>query len=315
LQFREGPVKRTLVTGAAGFTGQYVADVLSRDGHEVHGLVNGYGEGGIPGFAELHEGNLCDLPTIRRIVRDVSPDHVIHLAAISFVAHSNVDEMYRVNIVGTRQLLEAVGGLTQKPISLLLASSANVYGNASGGVIGETAAFAPVNDYGATKVAMEYVASIFRPALPIIIARPFNYTGRGQSSQFVIPKIVEHVRARAPIIELGNVDVARDFSDVRMVADAYARLIQSPDAVGQSFNICSGRAVALREILDCAMELGGHRLDVQVNPAFVRSTDVRSLRGSPAKIERIIGALRHIPIEKTLSWMLNGELSRHTGSQ
>jgi nucleoside-diphosphate-sugar epimerase len=299
------PVTRILVTGAAGFTGRHLGETLAGQGHELHGLVHGHNGGPIPGFASLHEANLCDAAATRRVVDRLSPDHIVHLAAISFVAHSDVDEMYRVNIVGTRHLLDAAAAMARKPASILLASSANVYGNSHGGVIEEAAPFAPVNDYAVTKAAMELVASIYRPVLPLIVARPFNYTGRGQSPQFIIPKIVEHMRDRSPAIELGNLDVERDFSDVRTVVDAYARLIFAPDAIGGTFNICSGQAVALREILDLAMELSGHRLQVNINPAFVRANEVRSLRGSPAKLEQAIGPLQRIPLKETVRWMLD----------
>jgi len=298
-------MKRVLVTGAAGFTGRYVAEILSDHGHEIHGLVHRHGAGHVPGIDRLYEVDLNDPAAIRNIVSDVQPDYVVHLAAIAFVAHSDVDEMYRVNVLGTRNLLDALKRLSKKPDSILLASSANIYGNSYEGMLVETTPAAPANDYGVTKVAMEYVASIFRPALPIIIARPFNYTGRGQSPDFVIPKIVDHARMRAPVIELGNLDIARDFSDVRTVADAYARLIQTPAAIGETLNVCSGRAVSLHEVIDFVSNLSGHSFDVRTNAAFVRPNEVRSLHGSSARIESVIGQLRSVPLEETLHWMLN----------
>jgi nucleoside-diphosphate-sugar epimerase len=300
-------MKRTLVTGAAGFTGRYVAEALAAQGHEVHGLVHVHfsTDERVPGFERLHSGDLCDLATTRRILADIRPDHVVHLAAIAFVAHADVDEMYRSNIVGTRQLLEALGELPTPPDSILLASSANVYGNVRQGVLDETMPTAPANDYGVTKAAMEFVASIYRTRLPLIVVRPFNYTGRGQSTDFIIPKIVDHERRRARVIELGNMDVARDFSDVRTVADAYARLLASPGASGGTFNVCSGRAVTLHEVLDLVTDISGHKLEAKVNPALVRANEVRSLWGSPARLEGVIGPLRAIPLEETLRWMLD----------
>ena len=297
-------MKRTLVTGAAGFTGRYVGPPLAQQGHQLHGLVHGHVGKPVAGYAHLIEGDLSDAAEIRSIVSDLRPDHVVHLAAIAYVAHQDVDQMYRVNVLGTRHLLEALSQLTTKPDSILLASSANVYGNAREGLLDETSPLAPANDYGVTKVAMEYVASIFRSVLPLIVVRPFNYTGRGQSSQFIIPKIVEHAQARDPVIELGNIDVARDFSDVRMVADAYARLLSTPAAIGGTFNVCSGRAVSLKDVLHLITELSAHPFDVRINPAFVRSNEVRSLHGSREKIENMIGPLRIIPLEDTLRWML-----------
>jgi nucleoside-diphosphate-sugar epimerase len=298
-------MKRTLVTGAAGFTGRYVAELLAGRGHEVHGLVHGAAAfEAIPGVAQVHEADLADLTSVERIVQDVRPDHVVHLAAIAFVAHEDVEQMYRSNVVGTRQLLEALVRLPQPPQSILLASSANIYGNAREGVLDESLPPAPANDYGVSKTAMEFVARLYAERLPIIVVRPFNYTGRGQSANFLVPKIVAHVRDREPAIELGNLDVARDFSDVRAVADAYARLLDEPAAAGGTYNVCSGEAVSLQAILDMVSKLSGHRLKVKVNPAFVRANEVRSLCGTAAKFESAIGPLLKIPLEDTLRWML-----------
>jgi nucleoside-diphosphate-sugar epimerase len=106
------------------------------------------------------------------------------------------------------------------------------------------------------------------------------------------------------VIELVNLDVARDFSDVRTVAAAYAKLLTEPAAIGETFNICSGRAVSLREVVEMVSELSGHPLEVRVNPAFVRANEVRTLCGSPDKLEKVIGPLDSIPLRQTLGWML-----------
>jgi nucleoside-diphosphate-sugar epimerase len=294
---------RTLVTGAAGFTGRYVAHALAERGHEVHGLVHMH-EPELADIVRAHEADLTDQDALKRVVAEVRPDHVVHLAAIAFVAHGDIEQMYRTNVVGTRQLLDALAESPATPSSVLIASSANIYGNAREGVLDESVPPAPANDYGVSKVATEYVAQLYASRLPITVLRPFNYTGRGQSIDFLLPKIVAHARARAPVIELGNLDVARDFSDVRTVAAAYAKLLTEPAAVGETFNICSGRAVSLREVVEMVSELSGHPLEVSVNPAFVRANEVRTLCGSPDKLEKVIGPLDSIPLSETLGWML-----------
>lgn len=294
---------RTLVTGAAGFTGRYVVGALADLGHEVHGIVHGP-DGPVPGVTQLHEADIADLPALARVVESVQPDHVVHLAAIAFVAHDDVEQIYRTNVVGTRQLLEALSRASRCPSSVLLASSANIYGNARGGQLAETVPAAPANDYAVSKVAAEHIARIYSSRLPIVVTRPFNYTGVGQSQSFLLPKIVAHARSRAPVIELGNLDVARDFSDVRTVVDAYMRLLSTPAAVGQTFNVCSGRAVSLREVVDLVSSLCGHSFEIRVNPAFVRDNEVSTLWGSPAKLETVVGPVKKVPIEETLRWML-----------
>ena len=295
---------RTLITGAAGFTGRYLVSELANRGHEVHGLVHVMPDDEVERATALYQADLADLDRIRQIVAEVRPEKVVHLAAIAFVAHDDVEALYRSNIVGTRQLLEALHQLAERPSSVLLASSANIYGNSRSGVIDESVPPAPANDYGISKVAVELLAQIYAEWLPIIVVRPFNYTGREQDRNFVIPKIVAHAQDRQPVIELGNLDVFRDFSDVRTVVDTYARLLEEPQAIGGTFNVCSGEAVSLREIIDLVQKLAGHSFEICVNPSFVRENEVRSLCGSAAKVESIIGPLRRIALEDTLRWML-----------
>jgi len=252
----------------------------------------------------LHVVDLGEEDSLSRLVDDLVPDKVVHLAAIAFVAHRDPAEMYRSNILGTRNLLHALASAPSRPDAVLIASSANIYGNAREGVLDESVPPAPANDYGVTKAAAELLAGAHANRLPLIVVRPFNYTGRGQSGQFLIPKIVSHVRRRAAEIELGNLDVARDFSDVRGIVDAYARLLAKPAAIGETFNICSGKATSLRQLLDLVMDISGHELAVRVNPAFVRSDEVKTLCGSPRKVESLMGPLTMPSLEETLRWML-----------
>lgn len=283
--------KRVLLTGAAGFTGRYVFDLLRGAGAEVH---------------ELHSGgakpvNLLDRVALTARVHAIMPHRVVHLAAISFVAHGDAEEIYRVNVVGTRNLLDALASLPEAPSNVLLASSANVYGNAEG-VLGEDAPLSPQNDYAVSKMAMEAMASLWTDKLPLTMVRPFNYTGRGQDEKFLIPKIVSHFRRGADLIELGNVDVSRDFSDVRDVAAAYLRLLSGQGA-GQIYNICSGTAWSLAEIIELMRGISGRDIEVRVNPAFVRPNEVKSLIGNNSKLRARIGDLPGFDLAGTLRWM------------
>jgi nucleoside-diphosphate-sugar epimerase len=187
---------------------------------------------------------------------------------------------------------------------VLLASSANIYGNSVEGILDESTPAAPANDYAVSKLAMEYAAALYANRLPLIIARPFNYTGVGQSESFLIPKITSHVRRKAPVIELGNLDVARDFSDVRNVVRVYHRLLQSPLAVSQAFNVCSGKAWSLNEVLTMVREISGHDFEVRVNPAFVRQNEVKTLLGNRTKLNEATGVMPEIELRETLRWML-----------
>jgi len=287
--------KRVLVTGASGFTGRYVIERLQAAGCEVVTLAAGTGAAGNAAV------DLLDRAGLGTAVQRLQPEYVIHLAAISFVAHGDADEIYRVNILGTRNLLEALAALPTRPAHVLLASSANVYGNV-GGIIGEDAPLSPQNDYAVSKMAMEAMASLWKEQLPITVVRPFNYTGVGQSERFLIPKIVAHFKRRDAVIELGNIDVSRDFYDVRLVAELYARLLAAP-AAGEVYNICSGVEWSLQQVIAKLADLSGHAIEVRVNPAFVRGNEVKSLRGANDKVLARVGGMPAFDFATTLSWM------------
>ena len=297
-------IRKILVTGVDGFTGRYLAAGLAAQGHEVHGLVHRLQGQSVLGVTAMHEGDLSDPAAMVRVVQQIRPHRVAHLAAIAFVAHGDIQAMYATNLLGTRNLLEALVTAPTAPESVLLASSANVYGNGTEGVLDERTPAAPANDYAVSKLAMEYLARLYMGRLPIVISRPFNYTGVGQSESFLLPKIVSHVKRAAPMIELGNLDVARDFSDVRMVVQAYLRLLQSPAAAGQTFNVCSSKAYTLTEVLNLVRAVSGRDFEVRVNPAFVRANEVKTLLGSRAKLESCVGALDAFELRDTLRWML-----------
>ncbi len=281
-----------LITGLSGFTGRYVADALRAGGHEIIDP-----EVASPGF------DLKEPESLAKALAASKPDAVIHLAAISFVGHSDPADFYRVNTIGTVNLLEA---LVRAPIpvrKVVIASSANIYGNALVSPIDETSTPAPVNHYACSKLAMEHLVRQWFDRLPIIVTRPFNYTGRGQGAQFLVPKIVGHFARREPVLELGNLDVARDFSDVRDVAGLYAELLLSA-AEGEIVNVCSGRAYSLQWIVDTCSAITGHELEVRVNPAFVRADEIKSLVGSTAKLDAQVSVLRR-ELDLTLAWMLS----------
>jgi len=293
--------KRALVTGSQGFTGRYMAAELEAAGYEVIGF------GSHPGVEKGYvQADLTDAAAVSRAVGAVKPDVVVHLAALAFVGHGDPSAFYQVNLVGTRNLLQALADLDTPPEIVLLASSANVYGNQSGGRLAESTLPAPANDYAVSKVAMEYMARTWMNRLPIVITRPFNYTGVGQAENFLLPKIVSHFIDRKDVIELGNLDVSRDFSDVRAVVSAYRALVERKP-VGETFNIASGEARSLRELLDICSEITGHNPEIRVNPDFVRANEVKTLCGDVSKLRSCIGTWSTPSIEETLRWMLTAE--------
>lgn len=290
--------KRALITGIHGFTGRYMAAELEANGYEVVGLGSHASDN-----ADYHQMDLADGPGLRALLADIQPDIVVHLAALAFVGHGTADAFYQVNLIGTHNLLEAVERCGKQVDCVLLASSANVYGNASAGLLSESTIPAPANDYAVSKLAMEYMANLWHGRLPIVITRPFNYTGVGQTDIFLLPKIVAHFRRKAEKIELGNLDVWRDYSDVRAVVKAYRGLIEVKP-LGQTVNVSSGNTHSLREVIAMCKELTGHDIDIEVNPMFVRSNDVQILCGDNSRLRSLVVGWQTPALSETLSWML-----------
>ena len=289
---------RALITGLRGFTGRYVAAELASAGYRVFGIDRGAADAA----EDVFSVDLCDRQGLAEVVREVQPTVVAHLAAIAFVAHGDAEAMYRINVVGSRNLLEALAATSSRPRAVLVASSANVYGNAEGEFLDESTPFNPANDYAVSKLAMEHMAALWRDQLPITIMRPFNYTGVGQDRNFLLPKIVSHFARGCEEIELGNLDVARDFSDVRDVARMYRKVLELAPA-GQTFNVCSSRVYSLQQVIDMMAEIAGYRIKVRVNPAFVRANEVKRLSGSCARLTGLIGEMPRIELADTLAWM------------
>lgn len=281
---------RILLTGSRGFTGGHFLEAASFSGHEWI----------------ASQSDLRDARALAEELRDQSFTHVVHLAGISFVGNEDERAFYDVNLFGTLNLLKALADLPKKPQKVLIASSANVYGNAAHSPISETTEPAPTNHYATSKLAMEHMSRTFSQQLPLVFVRLFNSTGPRQSKSFLIPKLVHHFNARTPVIELGNLEVEREFNDIRMVCEAYLRLLERGLA-GEDYNVCSGSPFRLRSVVDTLIELTGHFPEIVINPKFVRSNEVLSLAGDPSKLHECIGSLPHFSLRDTLRWMLDYE--------
>lgn len=278
----------TLVTGIEGFTGHFVKAELEANGHTAVGL----------------RSDLTDSDAVENEVLDLQPEAVIHLAGLAFPGDDNANAFYYVNLVGTRNLLVALDKHASKLHSVLVTSSANVYGNSTGGVLNENVSPNPSNDYAVSKLAMEYMTRLFSNKLPLCIVRPFNYTGIGQNEKFLIPKIVKHFLDKEPVIELGNLDVWREFGDVRTVAKIYRMLVESCPT-GETLNVCTGQTYSLKEVIQLAEKLTGSNIEIKVNPEFVRENEVRELKGDNTRLNRWLGNVPTYTFEETLSWMLD----------
>lgn len=284
-------ILKVLVTGAAGFTGKHLVAAAKARGHEVIDF----------------RANLTDANSLKDSLSGVERlDAVAHLAGVAFVGHADPTAFYSVNTVGTGLLLDEILALQTRqnhPIRVLVASSANVYGNCLHSPISESHPTAPINHYAASKVAMEHLAMTFVGKLDVMITRPFNYTGPGQGISFLIPKIVDHFLRKANTIELGNMEVEREFNDVRMLCEAYLRLLERGQS-GQIYNVCTGHPYAISEVLEALQRLTGQGIEVRVNNTLIRTNEVHRLCGSPARLIQCVGPLPVFGLEDTLRSML-----------
>ncbi|WP_311935979.1 GDP-mannose 4,6-dehydratase [Hwangdonia seohaensis] len=274
--------KKVFITGINGFTGLHLEKHLLEKGFEVFGTT----------FRKTDNPNHypCDIlkeERISDILVTIKPEYIIHLAAISFVASKDKQNIYNVNVFGTINLLEAINKLDYIPNKILIASSAAVYGNIEG-ELDETLCPQPVNHYGNSKLVMENMTKAYFNSQNIIITRPFNYTGVGQESHFLVPKIVSHFKEKKANISLGNIDVYREFNDVDYVIECYTKLLIS-NLKSDIINVCSGKAVNIKYIISAMENLANYKINVNVNPDFIRKNEIKTLTGSNKKLISVIG--------------------------
>lgn len=291
---------RVLITGASGFTGQALCAALQQQQHGVHGIGL---QPSAPFSWPMHQADLRDAAAVDQVFAQVQPDAVVHLAARSFVHDADLVGFYDHNVVATTRVLDAARAHQVQRV--VLASSANVYGvPASDAALDENAPLAPVSHYGASKLAMEAIARTYNDDFALTITRPFNYTGINQGAHFLVPKLVSHFAQKQPSIELGNLDVARDYTALDDVVQAYMALLNSDAAAGQTVNICSNNRYALTDLLQLLTELSGHQLTVHSQPQFKRAHDIAVLRGNYDLLHRLTGWQPQFAMSTLLQSML-----------
>lgn len=232
---------------------------------------------------------------------------VCHLAAATSVAESwrRGAETWRVNVLGTVALLDAVRAEAPEARTLVV-STGEVYGPTPVGPAGEDTPVAPLSPYAASKAAAELAATRAARAekLDVVVARPFQHAGPGQDERFAIgswtARIARLERAGGGELEVGDLTVRRDLTDVRDVTRAY-RLLLDPATPAGTYNVCSGRTVELATVLDTLVRLAREPVEVRDNPALRRPVDVPVLAGDPARLEAATGWRAEIPLEQTLA--------------
>ncbi len=293
-------MKKVLITGIDSFTGRHLEKLLSLNAYDVYGTSL---------IIEKENIYTCDITKkdeIKKVLSHIKPDFLIHLAGISYAAHENFEDFYLVNTIGTVNILNTILELELSLKKIILASSATVYGNQGLEILDESLCPKPANHYGASKYSMECMARNYFNKLPILITRPFNYTGVGQAEHFLVPKIVEHFKERKEFIELGNLDIVREFNDVTFVCEVYKKLLES-EFNSKVLNICSNRGIKLLDIIKSMEKLTNHNIKIKINEKFIRKDDIKSLTGSSRKLFSFIGEVKQVDFEDTLKGMLINE--------
>jgi nucleoside-diphosphate-sugar epimerase len=290
-----------LITGINGFVGTILRRSLESKGHQVSGIdVRSADE-------RIRAIDITDQLGVMRCIKELAPDFIFHLAAISRVDYSNPSLLYNVNVSGTLNLLMAAAQLPKKP-QFMLVSSSQVYGivEDSDHPITEQAAIKPVNHYGASKASAEHIAQVFHHeyGLPIAIVRPFNHIGRGQDPHFVISKIIRAVQDKKNEIELGNLSVVRDFLDVRDVVDAYVLIMEHfPD--GGTFNIASGIGYRLSDLLQLIRDISQTALIIKQSDSLFRKNEIVKAIGDSSAFHALYSWRPAHGIRETLEWTLS----------
>jgi GDP-4-dehydro-6-deoxy-D-mannose reductase len=271
-------MKKVLIFGIGGFVGRYLSEEFKKNGYEVAGSDVRRTDS-IPEYVSFTAADLLDGDAVKALVADVSPDMIINLAAISSVGLSwkIPQTTVSVNVVGALNVLEAARALPEKPKVMFIGSSEEY--QAADSPMDENTPLDANNPYGISKVTQERFARLYRSqyGMKVYCVRPFNHTGVGQRDSFVLPSFCKQAaeisKSGAPgVIHVGNLSAKRDFSDVRDIVRAYRMIIES-DESDTIYNVGSGQAYGLDELLNYIVSLSPQKIDVQVDPERVRPID------------------------------------------
>ena len=301
---------RALITGAGGFVGRHLTAHLTAAGDEVWGVVAAADDTAATAAGRTLVADIRDAAALARAVAAASPEAIYHLAGISTVVTSSAaarGETLDVNVTGAGNVLEAALAM-KRPARTLLVGSAEQYGRSARAdrTLAEDDPLRPVSTYGLSKTAQELLGRHYAAelVLDVVLVRAFNHTGPGQSPAFVVPDWTRQVAEmeagkREPRLVVGNLDVVKDFSDVRDIVRLYRRLVE--DGIrGEVYNACSGVGRRLGEVVDVLKALARVEFTVAVDEARVRNAEVTRVVGSPEKVRHQFDWRPQVAFRKTV---------------
>lgn len=305
---------KALIIGGAGFVGSYLIDHLINDCKWSVAVTKMQNEEINHKNIEVFDLNILNKDEIIVLLNSVKPDYIFHLAAQSSVAVSwkNPALTIDVNVKGAVNMLDAVRETGYKP-RILLIGSGEEYGHISEGEtpINENNATRPGNIYAATKVAQNLIGKIYSNAynMDIIMVRAFNHIGPNQLPTFVVADFCKQVAEiekgfKEPVIKVGNLSAKRDFADVRDVVKAYAQIIQKGKS-GETYNVGSGKAIAIEEILNMILSMSEADISVEIDENKLRPVDAPIIEADITKLTKTTGWQKQIQIEETIADTLN----------
>ena len=306
-----------LITGISGFVGNYLAkQLLSGSGDQINISGTYFDKRELPSLGSfkdrinLQACDISDLQQVQEVINKVKPDHIYHLAAMSSGAETDREKVFGVNVKGTLNILAICQSLDKK-VRILLASTGYVYGSADNKQpFTEKDKTNPHGIYAESKLEMEKQALQQAPGnVEVVISRAFNHTGPGQITDFVVPAFAQQIaeieiKNTRPVIRVGNLEAVRDFFDVEDAVRAYKLLLEKGRS-GEVYNLASGQAVKISEILDKLLTLSNKKISIEQDPERMRLSDIAYSVGSFQKIKDELGWQPTVSLDETLRRVLD----------